>query len=192
MKTLAWLGVLAIAILVAGGPPALAAPDAKGGFSVKVDNTTVRSGQTLTATGRYSAACAWIIDWNSERRSATAKRIVATFVAPAVTEPTRIPLTGTCFYDTRSPTRPRPSRPPLQPNGISQHLTVAVPRNWPQTISITVLPAGAVVSPPESGGGGGDLPNTGGPDVWILLAGIATLLAGASLIRITAPEALSR
>lgn len=190
MKTLTSLGVLVLIVFLgAMTAPALAAPEAKGGFSVTVDRSTLRSGEVLTATGRYSASCAWIIDWNNEHRSTTAKRIVATFVAPTVTKLTRIPLRATCFYTPKVPARPIPPKPSIRPNSTSQRITVMVPPSLRQTITITVLPSGAIVSPPTPGGGGG-LPNTGGPDLWILLAAIATLLVGASMVRHATPGEL--
>lgn len=191
MKTLTALGVLVLIVFLgAMTAPALAAPEAKGGFSVTVDPSTLHSGQVLTATGRYSASCVWIITWNNERRTTTAKRIVATFVAPKVTKATRIPLQATCFYVSKVSARPTPPKPSARPNSTSQRITVMVPPSLRQTITVTVLPSGTIVSPPTPGGGGGGLPNTGGPDLWILLAGIATLLVGASMVRHAPPEEL--
>lgn len=190
MKTLTSLGVLVLIWLLVGvAAPTQAAPSAKGGFSVKVDHTTLHGGQTLTATGRSATSCAWVVDWNDEHRSTTGKRIVATFVAPEVTTVTRIPLRATCFSASSALPRPTPPPPPVLPNSVTQRITVTVPGNVHQTIIVTVLPSGAIVSPPSPGNGGdpggdGDLPNTGGPDLWTLLAGIATLLAGISMIRL--------
>lgn len=197
MKTLASLGVLVVlAILATTAPAAIASPEAAGGIRVTVDHSTLRSGETLTVTARSSSACVWLIEWNAERRSAAGKRIIAAFVAPEVSRPTRLPVGATCFSTAKAPApRTRPA-PPVQPNSITERITVAVPASLHQTITVTVAPPTAIVSPPEQGGGGhgSDLPDTGGPDLWILLAGIATLLAGASLIRLAESEepALSR
>lgn len=188
MKTFASLGVVVLLVVLVGpNAPASGAPEAGTGFTVSVDRTTLRSGQTLTATGRADRLCAWIVDWNNERRSASGRRIVVTFVAPEVQRRTRIPLRGTCFYATPQP--PRAAAPGGRPASPSQRVTVTVPTSLNSVVMITVLPSGAVVSPPEPGGGG-ELPGTGGPDLWILLAGLATLLVGASLIRLRAPDDL--
>lgn len=191
MKTLTSLGVVLIAFLGAMTSPAIAAPEAQGGFRVAVDRSTLHSGQVLTATGRYSGSCSWIIEWNNERRSTKAKRIVATFVAPKVTKATQIPLRATCFYVSKAPARPARPLPSVRPNVAAQRIVVSVPPSFRQTMTITVLPAGAIVSPPHHPGGGGGLPNTGGPDLWILLAGIATLLVGASMTRLAAAQELA-
>jgi len=184
-----------IALLgVPTGPVDTASAAAPTRFGVSVDKTTLRSGQTLTATGTANSDCAWIIDWNNERRSGSSRTIVARFVAPVVEKKTVIPLRGTCFYVSPAPPTPTGPTPPAgRPGQAAQTVTVNVPKSLNQTIVITVLPAGAVVRPPDDGNGngggpGGDLPDTGGPDLWILLAGVATLLVGASLIRLATAQ----
>lgn len=192
MKTLARLGVLVLSVVLGFSvTPAVSAPEAEPGFAVSVSRTVLRGGETLTATGRADRPCAWIIDWNGQRRTRSATRIVARFVAPSVREKTVIPLRGTCFYASPAPPRTAATVPPARGSKAYQRLVVLVPKSLNQTILVTVLPAGAVVDPPvppgPGGGGNGGLPGTGGPDLWILLAGLATLLVGASLIRISSP-----
>lgn len=46
------------------------------------------------------------------------------------------------------------------------------------TVDITVLPTGVTVSPPGEGG----LPNTGGPHLWIFIAGVALLIGGSGAV----------
>lgn len=195
MKRLASLGVLVLIALlgIPAGPVDAAPGAAPTRFGVSVDTTTLRSGQTLTATGTANSDCAWIIDWNNERRSRSARTIVARFVAPEVEKKTVIPLRGTCFYVSPAPTTTGPKPPTGGPGQAAQTVTVTVPKSLNQTILITVLPSGTVVSPPDDGNGngggpGGDLPDTGGPDLWILLAGLATLLVGASLIKLATSQ----
>lgn len=191
MKTLASLGVVILVVVMAVSvAPASGVAQASAPFKVSVDRTTLRSGQTLTATGRADRLCAWIIDWNNERRSASARRIVATFVAPQVETRTRIPLRGTCFYASTPPRPvPAPTPTPSRSGSTAQRVTVVVPKSFNEVLTITVLPAHSVSPPgPDDDGGSGGLPGTGGPDLWILLAGLATLLVGASLIKFAAPE----
>lgn len=180
------LGILAlIGLLVPPAQAAQAAPVLDSRFSLTVNQTTLRSGETLTARGRATIPCAWIVDWNNERSSAKGRQITATFVAPEVTSTTVIPLRANCFYTPATPLRPSP--PAARDDGVGQRLVVRVPESWSQTIPITVVPS-AIVDPPEPEEGGGGLPDTGGPDRWILLVGLASLLVGAALIRRASPR----
>lgn len=189
MKAIAWLGVV-VAFAVPGIPAtAVAAPSTDPDVRVSVSTSILRSGETLTARGRSSADCAWLVDWNNERRTATGRAVLATFVAPEVQRRTTIPLRVTCFFATPAPPAGKPPKPSTRPNATSQRIYASVPRSVTRTIRITVRPAGAVVNPPNPPqppnppGPGGELPGTGGPDLWILLAGLATLVVGASLIK---------
>jgi hypothetical protein len=177
--------LLLAALAVVGAAPAGAAAHH---FSVTVDHTAVHSGRQFTVTAVANTPCTWLVEWNGERRHTQARTFVTTFTAPAVTKRTTYALSARCFYSAAPAThRGSSARTAAGAPADAQTIVVRVPPSWARTIVITVLPAGAVVSPPHTGGGGGvgpdGLPGTGGPDRWILLAGLALLLTGATAVR---------
>lgn len=154
-------------------------------FTLSVDRHVVHSGESFTATAVAPGECAWILEWDGDRRTSKATRVVATYTAPQVTRPTRVPLDGTCFYDlARDRAGKNRSTTPSHGSGSAQRLMVTVPPKWTDTVAITVLPAGTAVSPPALAGGPGDtggLPSTGGPALEPLLAGLTAVALGAAV-----------
>jgi hypothetical protein len=186
-----------LVVAAAGVGLAPAQADADPRFSLSVDSRAVRGGQPLTVTGASTTRCAWLLEWNGERRIARDRAaFTASFTAPRVTRPTRLPVQGTCFYDvpaTRGQHGPRGN--PRAPGSTSRStLVVRVPPSWRHTVVVTVLPAGVAVSAPGTAGGpghpSGGLPGTGGPALWLLLAGIGAVLAGGAVVRVRPPRAL--
>lgn len=154
-------------------------------FALTVDRHVVHGGESFTATAVGRAECAWILQWDGDRRASKAARMVATFTAPQVTRPTKVPLDGTCFHDAaRNRAGEDRGATTSRRSGSAQRLLVTVPTKWTHTVVITVLPAGTTVSPPASAGSGagdaGGLPGTGGPALEPLVAGIIAVLAGAA------------
>lgn len=150
-------------------------------FTLEVDHVVLNSGHQLTVTGRSNRPCVWLIDWHGDRRSAHAATFTTTYVAPQVTKTTRIVVHGTCFYTAKAPPVPRSDAPghPAAGRLDVQTLVVFVPPSWHHDITVIVVPAGAVVSAP-----GGihipspGLPNTGGPALWLLVAGALATISG--------------
>lgn len=194
MKKLASLAlacVLATFGMLLAAPAASAYPDAgpEARFKLAVDRRVLYSGEAFTATASANVRCGWTLAWNGARKVATAKVLRHRFIAPRVTRITRIPLHGRCFYELPG-TAPRPQ--PTVGHGAGQVLSVRVPESWRKTIQITVLPPGSGVSPPDDGGpdggpdgGNGELPDTGGPPLWALAAGLGSLLLGLAAVRET-------
>jgi LPXTG-motif cell wall-anchored protein len=130
--------------------------------NLTVDAQTVYEGDSFTATAsaeeiekaaRAAAAgddISWVMTFHGETRTGSGAVFSQTFTAPAVDTSTKFKLTATASSSI----------------GTCTH-----------TVDITVLPLGAVVSPPGEGPGGG-LPNTGGPQFLILVAGVILVLAG--------------
>ncbi len=154
------IGVLASVGLA---PSAQAYPDAQ--QNLTVDRQVLYGGEAFTAFATSNVSCEWTLEWNGDTRVQTSEDFTTTYTAPVVTEITKIPLKGTCRYDTLE--EPRLS---AKDAGLG---------TFEKSITITVLPRGSAVSPPADG----DLPNTGGPDLWILIAGLASLAAGVAVIR---------
>lgn len=128
--------------------------------------TVLYGGETFTATATANVVCDWTLEWNGDSRTKNASNDFTTvYTAPAVTKITKIPLHGTCVYELPEGATPVTGRAAAGP------LTT-----WKRTIMITVLPRGSAVTPP-----GEDLPNTGGPDLWILLAGLGLVGAGTAV-----------
>jgi hypothetical protein len=177
--------LVAVAACVGLGPTAQAGSGPA--FRVTVDHPSVRSGQRLTATATATTSCDWVLEWNGDRRVDHARASAATWSAPQVSRPTRIPLHATCFYTSSAPSR---HRGVAAGGGAGQRVTVRVPPSWRHTLVVTVLPASSVVSPPTAAGGphpGGTLPGTGGPALWLLLTGLGAVLVGGAAVRVRPP-----
>ncbi|MCW2783629.1 MAG: hypothetical protein JWP74_146 [Marmoricola sp.] len=155
----AMFGVVA---LVGLAPSAQAYPD------VVIDLTAhpqvLYGGQQYTATATSDVTCDWTLEWNGVSKTDTSERFVTKFTAPPVSKITKIPLHGTCDY--------------TAPSGRTSARSAADDAVWHRTIIITVLPRGSASSPP----GSGTLPNTGGPSIWLLLAGLALAAGGATAV----------
>ena len=171
MKKLASFGLMVmIALLAAVGfaPAANAYPDNQ--FNLVVDRQVMYGGESFTATATSNVVCDWTLEWNGVVRTKTDPAIFnTTYKTPIVTQITKIPLHGTCAYDDGS-TR-------LGAKASARTMRVAKAATWSKTIMITVLPRGSAVSPP-----GENLPNTGGPNMWLLLGGLGAVLAGAGVV----------
>lgn len=151
-------------------------------FRLTVDRHAVHSGEQLMVAATATTTCTWLLEWSGERRAQEGRAFATSFVAPPVSRPTRVSLRGTCFY--------RGARP--QQSAGRGTLAAFVPPSWTHTTVVTVLPPGAVVSPPHTSGGHGHpavLPGTGGPALPALLAGLALVVAGATLVRRASPGA---
>lgn len=165
MKKLASFGVaVLIALFSALGlaPSAQAYPEPQ--FNLTVNHQVIYGGQQFTATATSEVTCDWTLEWNGDSRFKTASTFVTTYTAPVVTTITKIPLNATCVYAAAS---------------ARKSARAAADATWTRSVTITVLPNGSAVSPPSSGG---NLPNAGGPRLWIMLAGFGSLLAGAAVV----------
>ncbi len=161
MIVVALLGILAA---VGFAPAAQAYPDAQ--QNLTVDRQSLFGGESFTAFATSNVSCDWTLEWNGESRTQTSENFTTSFEAPIVTEATDIPLNGTCLYDS------------LEEPRVAARAAAQVA--FEKTIVITVLPRSDEVSPP---GDGDDLPNTGGPNLWILIAGLVALVGGAFVVR---------
>lgn len=167
MKKLIVIGLTALAamfVAIAVAPSASAYPELS--CNVEVDAQVVDSGETFSATGTSqqivtddglgrSAADAvdWEMTFNGEVRTGQAVTFTQSFQAPEVTATTKFPLTATAV--------------------LADGETTCT-----KTVDITVVPGGTTVVPP-----GEELPNTGGPRMALLFAGLGLVLAGGVAIR---------
>lgn len=138
MKKVAAVGLLLALVLLATSASAGPAP----AFEVALDRHALRSGQLLTATASSTRPCEWVLEWNGTRQHAIGTRFVATFTAPPVTRPRRIPLHALCVYG--DPPRRTTGSPPARRTRDRSTIVVTVPDNWQDTIDVNVLPNGAV------------------------------------------------
>lgn len=167
MKKLVVIGLTALVtlfVMIGVAPSASAYPEQS--CNVDVDAQVVDSGAQFTATGttqqttvddglgRASAeAASWQMTFDGEVRTGTAVTFQQTFTAPEVSETTKFPLTATAV--------------------------MADNTSCTKTVDITVVPGGTTVIPP----GEEELPNTGGPRLALLFAGLGLVLAGSVAIR---------
>ncbi len=169
VKKLASFSVVVLVGLIAAigfAPSAQAYPEVI--IDLSVNKQLLYGGQTFTATATANVVCDWTLEWNGDsRHQAGHDNFVTTYTAPTVTKVTPIPLHGTCGY-----TLPDGATP------VTGRVAATAPHvTWRRTIIVTVLPRGTV-SPPSHGG----LPNTGGPDKWILLGGLCLVAGGTTVI----------
>lgn len=165
-------GVALVALLATIGiaPAAHAYPDVT--IDLSVNRQVLYGGENFIATGTSNVSCAWNLEWNGAVHTGSGSfgsPYSTTYTAPAVTQITKIPLHGTCTYT--SPTSGRAAR------------AAVAGTQWTRTIIITVLPPASAVSPPTQNGGG-DLPNTGGPNILFLLGGLVLLATGATAVTV--------
>ncbi len=163
LGTIIMIALMGVLATVGFAPAAQAYPDAQ--QNLTVDRQSLYGGESFTAFATSNVNCDWTLEWNGESRTQTSEDFTTSFVAPVVTEVTEISLNGSCAYDSLE-----------APRAASKASAVST---FEKTIVITVLPQSNAVSPP----GDDDLPNAGGPNLWILIAGIAAVLAGAVVIR---------
>ena len=170
VKKVLSLGVAALVGLLAMiglAPAAQAYPEVI--IDLTAQPTVLYGGETFTATATSNVDCDWTLEWNGASRDKNASQeFVTVYTAPEVTKITKIPLHGTCVYELPEGATPVTGRTSAAAAGP---LTT-----WKRTIMITVLPRGSAVNPP-----GEDLPNTGGPNLWILLAGLGLVGAGTAV-----------
>jgi len=183
MRTFTRWVLLVAALVLCLGSTVVADASTVPTVRLTVDRKAVFGGEVVVASARASAHCSWLITWGTEREVRSGRSASASFTAPLVTRPTRIPLRARCFVFPAAPAQPAPDQPGR--GGGTQRLNVTVPPSGEDTVTITVLPPGNGVSPPGDGGvePGGDLPGTGGPARALLVAGLASLLAGVLAVR---------
>lgn len=162
--------LIALLALVGLAPAANAYPDVT--IDLTVDRQVLYGAETYTATGTSNVDCAWTLEWDGEVHTGTGadgSPYTTTYTAPEVEEITEIPLHGTCGY--------------TEPSGRVAARAAAGPATWERTIIITVLPQGdGTVVPPTDNGG--NLPNTGGPNLLFLIAGVGLLVLGAGAVTV--------
>jgi LPXTG-motif cell wall-anchored protein len=160
--------VVGLVAAIGFAPSAQAYPEVV--INISVGRTVVFGLHDFTAVASANVTCNWTLEWNGVTRTrAGHKTFTTTFRAPNVSRVTRIPLHATCVYTVPSGARAVTSRTTA---------TTASQATWRRTIVITVLPARGTVTPPSQGG----IPNTGGPDLWILLAGLGLVATGGAVV----------
>ena len=127
---------------------------------LEVSAQVVNSGESVTATCTYS-----IVETDARKSALSDTTWVMTFNGETRTG------TGETFTQTfKAPDVTKATVFKLTSVGTGDAGTCS------RTVNITVLPNGSAVTPP-----GEELPNTGGPDLWILLAGLALVGAGTAV-----------
>lgn len=136
-------------------------------MQVDVNRDTVRSGQMIVARASADTSCQWTATFNDETETDSGFRMNVRFRAPVVDEPTTFDLVVTCTYTT----------------GSAAGTAIVKAADVTRTVPITVLPARGQGAPPaQEQGTTGGLPQTGGPNAWLLGGGAALLLAGAGAV----------
>ncbi|GAC1382979.1 MAG: hypothetical protein NVSMB48_15020 [Marmoricola sp.] len=156
-----YAATLAAALMVLLGLTALA-PSAEAYptpvLTLKLSVQSVISGHTFNAVAKASVNCDTLtVSWSGQSATAPGSTLTHTFRAPIVTVPTVITAVAVCRYSSTT--------------GTAGAAIAATEQSLTAKANITVLPL--------TSAGSGHLPNTGGPSIGWLIAGIAALLAGA-------------
>lgn len=148
--------LMALLGLTALAPSAQAYPTPV--LTLKLSLHTVISGHTFNAVAKASVTCDTLtVSWSGQSATVPGSTLSHTFTAPVVTVPTVITAVAVCRYTSTT--------------GTAGAAIAASPQTLTAKANVTVLPVNSA--------GNGHLPNTGGPSVGWLIAGIAALLAGA-------------
>ena len=167
MKKYGYVVLAAIAaVLVSLGfsSSAQAYPDAR--IDLSVNHQVIYAGDTFTVTASSTVPCALDVTWNDEvRHGPSGKTFATSYVAPAVSGVTKIPLTGACQV--------------TEPSAGEAVGTVTLHRK----LTVTVLPRsdGSTATPADNSA---DLPGTGGPNRVFLLSGLVLVLIGATAVTV--------
>jgi LPXTG-motif cell wall-anchored protein len=154
--SLAVAALVGLFALVGLAPAAQAYPE--GLCDLEVSAQVVNSGESITATCTYS-----VVETDARKSALSDTTWVMTFNGETRNG------TGETFTQTfEAPVVSEPTTFKLTSVGTGDAGTCS------RSVNITVLPNGSAVTPP----GDGDLPNTGGPNLWILLAGFGLVGTG--------------
>lgn len=143
---------------------AQAYPDVQ--HSLTVDKQVVFGGDSFTATASSNVDCDWDLEWNGQAREGDGTAFRTTYVAPEVSSVETIDLVGSCGY--------------VEPTDGSAKPAAT----WESRVAITIRP-GATGLAALAGNSRADLPGTGGPNLVVLMGGLALVLAGATAVTVT-------
>lgn len=147
-------GLLAMLGLTALAPSAQAYPTPV--LTLKLNVNKVVSGHQFTAVAKADIKCSKLkVNFQGQNAAQPGDTVSHTFTAPTVTNAITLPVHAACTYTSTT--------------GAAGHALRVKANTIHATAYITIEPVG----------GGSGLPNTGGPSVGWLIAGIAALVAGA-------------
>jgi hypothetical protein len=176
--------VLALLGLLGMPSAAQAASTGNPHVTVQLSSKVVHTGQQFTVVSRANVLCDWIVTFRGDRRHTVGRANTSSFVAPDVSRRTTFPLEVTCvLHSVPAQHVTTGSKAVSGGHGASETLVVRIPPNT-HVVTPVVVDPGTIVKPPHTGGDHpGGLPNTGGPPLWLLLAGLLTVVGGAVLVR---------
>ena len=163
-------------------------------IDVEVHPTTLVGGGSISGTATSNGVdCAWTVTFLDQIETGTGTEIDFTFDTPEVDEETEEDVTVRCVYDDENIPQAAPEQAGtvnVQPASYST--TSAMPtalQTLTRTVTITLLPEGDDDDDDDGDGDGngdgddnGGLPDTGGIDQTIVLAGVALLAAGTGVV----------
>lgn len=166
MKKLAVLCAIAMSTLLVtlGFAPSAHAAYPEFQMTVDVQPRVVVGGNDIESTSSANADCRWTHKFNGKKKKGNGTDFSATFRTPVVDEVTIMPVVFTCSFEASTVTEAKAER-----------------ETATRTINVKVLPQGEGAIAPDNAGG--DLPNTGGPNVIFLILGLLLLLAGVAAVR---------
>lgn len=136
-------------------------------FSATLEDQVVVSGENVVIHAQANTVANWDVAFNGENRVGVGTKFTATFKAPVVTRVTF--FNATVHAETVDESLAR---------GQSVGVKLAT---FDKTLRVKVLPEGSKAGPKNNDqrmADSGVLPNTGGPNFYLLLGGLLLLLAG--------------
>lgn len=189
MFALRLMAVFVFALFVALAPAgsAIAAYEDPA-IDVEVHPTTLVGGGSISGTATSNGIdCAWTVTFLDQTETGTGTEIDFTFDTPEVDEETEEDLTVQCVYDDENIPEAAPAQAGtvnVQPASYSNATLPTAIQTLERVVTITLLPEGD--DDDDNGDGDGDdnggLPDTGGIDTSIIVAGAALLAVGTGLV----------
>lgn len=171
-KRIIW-GLFSALLLVLGTSTAASADYEVPTIDLTVSPTVLIGGEPVSGTATSNQDCAWTVTYSGSTFSTnpatgSGTSIDFTYVTDVVDSTTSETITAICEYD----------------DGMV--LRASATQSLSRSADITLLPTGDTLPPGDGDGGGGPggftLPNTGGPQLWLLLAGITLLIGGSGAV----------
>lgn len=165
--------VAAAALVVLGSATSAFASYEAPSISLEVSPTTLTGGQSFSGTATSNQDCDWQVTFDGPTgdgaKSGSGSSIDFTFSTTEVEDVETGTVTAVCTFD----------------DGTSERASVA--QQLTRSADVTVNPTG-IAGPIDNGTGGGEtggfggLADTGGPQLWLAIGGVALTLVGAGAV----------
>ncbi|WP_456695786.1 LPXTG cell wall anchor domain-containing protein [Aeromicrobium sp. P5_D10] len=184
---------VAVAVSVLSAHSAQAYPDSPN-VTIAIPSSDLVGGNTFTFTASADVDCDWTVTYKDGRaagvpadQTGSGKSVSGSYDTKAVSKTFRSPITATCAYDA---------------NASGSSTSAGKNDTASASATVTLLPVGSTGDGDSDAGtgngeggsedGNGILPDTGGSNLWILVAGGALVLVGGGAVIASRRRQVSR